>query len=510
MADQSFVIYRKYRPQSFSELIGQEHIIETLRNSIIHGKIAHAYLFSGPRGCGKTSIARILSKSANCAGRGDSPEPCNKCQNCSEFNSGRSLDLIEIDAASNRGIDEIKNLRENVRFGPTSGKYKVYLIDEAHMLTPPAFNAFLKTLEEPPAHAVFILATTEASRIPATIISRTQRFDFKRLPTNLLASRLKFICESEKIKVDPEALLLIASEADGSSRDAESMLGQILATGEKNISLESSEEMLGLFSHRKVSDLVDLAISGERAQALHWLQKNIEAGSDMGQLLKSINHYLRKLVMVGMSPELAKSVKQQISEKDFEMLKGQAGKKSPSELSVWLKTFSEAKKNLDHYPLPQMAVEIALINLITEKADSDSRPNLADIETFKNPLPTGDLPKRDKSETLNPKQILNPNIQNPNSESQATSYKLQDSSVLENIRMNWGKIVDEVRPHNHSFFGCLQGMKPKSATDVTLTLSTKYSFHRDRISEAKNRKIVEDAVEKVTGNCLSITCELEK
>ena len=490
MADQSFVIYRKYRPQRFSELIGQEHIIETLRNSIIHGKIAHAYLFSGPRGCGKTSIARILSKSANCAGRGDSPEPCNKCQNCSEFNSGRSLDLVEIDAASNRGIDEIKNLRENVRFGPTSGKYKVYLIDEAHMLTPPAFNAFLKTLEEPPAHAVFILATTEASRIPATIISRTQRFDFKRLPTNLLASRLKFICESEKIKVDPEALLLIANEADGSSRDAESMLGQILATGEKNISLDIAEEMLGLFSHRKVSDLVDLAISGERAQALHWLQKNMEAGSDVGQLLKSINHYLRKLVMVGMSPELAKSVKQQISEKDFEMLQAQAGKKSPLELAVWLKTFSEAKKNLDHYPLPQMAVEIALINLITEKNDSVSHSNLANIETSKN----------HKSEIPNPKQITNSNIQNSNS----------NSDILENVRMNWDKIANEVRPHNHSLFGCLQGMRPKSATDVTLTISTKYAFHKERMSETKNKKIIEDAVEKVIGRHLSLTCELEK
>ena len=490
MANQSFVIYRKYRPQSFSEVISQEHIIETLRNSIVNGKIAHAYLFSGPRGCGKTSIARILSKSANCAGRGDSPEPCNKCQNCADFNSGRSLDLIEIDAASNRGIDEIKNLRENVRFGPSSGKYKVYLIDEAHMLTPPAFNAFLKTLEEPPAHAVFILATTEASRIPATIISRTQRFDFKRLPTNLLASRLKFICESEKIKVDPEALLLIANEADGSSRDAESMLGQILATGEKNISLETAEEMLGLFSHRKVSDLVNLAISGERAQALHWLQRNMEAGSDVGQLLKSINHYLRKLVMVGMSPELAKSVKQQISEKDFETLQKQAGKKSSVELAGWLKTFSEAKKNLDHYPLPQMAVEIALINLVTEKNDSVSHSNLANIETSKN----------HKSEIPNPKQITNSNIQNSNS----------NSDILENVRMNWDKIANEVRPHNHSLFGCLQGMRPKSATDVTLTISTKYAFHKERMSETKNKKIIEDAVEKVIGRHLSLTCELEK
>jgi DNA polymerase-3 subunit gamma/tau len=525
MSEQTLVIYRKYRPQSFSELIGQEHVIQTLRNSIVLGKIAHAYLFTGPRGCGKTSIARIFSKSANCTGRGDSPEPCNKCQNCVEFNSGKSLDLIEIDAASNRGIDEIKNLRENVRFGPSSGKYKVYLIDEAHMLTKEAFNAFLKTLEEPPAHAVFILATTEANRLPATIISRTQRFDFKRLSVSSLASRLKMICDSEKVKVDAEALVLIANESDGSSRDAEGMLGQILATGEKSISLETAEEMLGLFSHKKVSDLVSLAISGNRAEALHWLQKNIEAGSDVGQLLKSLNHYLRKLVMVGMSPELASGVKAQISEKDFQMLQSQSGKKSPAELAMWLKTFSEAKKNLDHYPLPQMAVEIALINLIDDGKNQISplRPPFAQsygvaqqgFEGQAN-LKSQMFPNKSEIRSMN---LETPIIighsdttgqANSKPELQVTSYKLQDSDVLENIKANWNKIVDETRPHNHSLSGFLQAMKPKSATDATLTISTKYGFHKERMSDAKNKKIIEDVIQNVIGKRLSLTCELEK
>ena len=509
MSEPSLVIYRKYRPKSFSELIGQEHVVQTLRNSISLGRIAHAYLFAGPRGCGKTSIARIFSKSANCAGRGDSPEPCNKCQNCVEFNSGRSLDLIEIDAASNRGIDEIKNLRENVRFGPSSGKYKVYLIDEAHMLTKEAFNAFLKTLEEPPAHAVFILATTEANRLPATIISRTQRFDFKRLPANLLAGRLKFICDREEVKADPEAILLIAGEADGSSRDAEGMLGQILATGEKNITLETAEETLGLFSHKKVGDLVGMAISGERAETLRWLQKNIEAGGDVGQLLKSLNHYLRKLVLVGMSSDLAQNVKRQVSEKDFEILQSQAGKKSPAELADWLKTFSEAKKNLDNYPLPQMAVEIALINLLSEKENLEKKPSLVSNDALKNSNDP-DFIKASPGEQFPISSQTPISKQNPDQKLQVASCEFQDTSILENVRMNWSKIVDEVRPFNHSLSGFLQAMKPKSATDATLTISAKYGFHTERINEMKNKKIIEDAIQKTVGRRLSLNCELER
>lgn len=502
MQDQTLVIYRKYRPKSFSELIGQEHVIQTLKNSIKLGNIAHAYLFSGPRGCGKTSIARIFSKSVNCTGIGVSPEPCNKCENCNDFNLGKSLDLIEIDAASNRGIDEIKSLRDNVRFGPSLGKYKVYLIDEAHMLTKEAFNAFLKTLEEPPAHAVFILATTEANRLPATIISRTQRFDFKRLPVSALASRLKFICDSEKVKVDPETIMLISSEADGSSRDAEGMLGQILATGEKEISIDKTEEILGLFSHKKVSDLVSLAISGERSEALKWLQKNIDSGSDIGQLLKSLNNYLRKLIMVGMSQELSEIVKGQVSEKDFETLKKQSGARTSLELAGWLKTFSEAKKNLDNYPLPQMAVEVALINLIKDNRLDNNEPNLANIESLNS-----------KTQIPNPKQIQNSNASSyakASEDKQKSDQGLQAVDVLENVIENWNKIVDEVRPHNHSLFGFLQAMKPKSATEVTLTISTKYGFHKERISELKNKKIIEDAIQKVVGKKLSITCELEK
>ncbi len=491
------VLYRKYRPQTFSEVVGQEHVVRTLKNSLVENKLAHAYLLAGPRGSGKTTIARLLAKAANCSGRGQSPEPCNKCASCEDVNSGRSLDLIEIDAASNRGIDEIRALRENVRFGPSSGRYKIYLIDEAHMITKDAFNAFLKTLEEPPAHAIFILATTEAHRLLATIISRTQRFDFKRLSPVELAGRLETICKKENVSVEPETLKLIAHEADGAARDAEGMLGQILATGEKKITLAHTEEILGLFSPRKIKALINFVAAQDRAGALNWLHQTVEAGYDVGQLLKALNHYLRKMMMVKLSPELALKVKQELAEEDYATLAAQAQNVNHDFLISLISTLPQVKQGLDHYPLPQMALEVALINLL-----SDKRHETRDMVATQAQNP--------KSETLNPKQTQVSNDQKSKPEIRNPSSETQDSNVLNLIQSKWSEVINEVRPHNHSLSGFLMGMKPQSATADSITLVTKYSFHRDRLSELKNKKIIEDAVEKIAGRRLILSCILEK
>ena len=488
------VLYRKYRPQSFSEIVGQAHVVKTLQNSLAQNKIAHAYLFAGPRGSGKTTIARILAKALGCAERttdSGQSEPCNQCPNCADFNTGRSLDLIEIDAASNRGIDEIRALRENVRFGPSSGKFKVYLVDEAHMITKDAFNAFLKTLEEPPAHAVFILATTEAHRLLPTIISRTQRFDFKRLSVTELTGRLAIIAKKEKIEAEPEALKLMAHEADGSARDAEGLLGQVVATGESKITLEQTEEILGLFSHRKIKDLIDFLLVKNSAGALGWLHKTVNAGYDVNQLLKSLNHYVRKMIMVSVSPDLAHMAKADLATEDYNVLTEQTRKIPVAELASWLNIFSQAKKNFANYPLPQMALEIAFINLLDSKGQTlgkSLRSDLDEEEVKEEKKEIKDIPKE------NPKpQTLNPN-----------------SNVLELIQSKWTDIITEVKPHNHSLSGFLMGIKPKEATSNTLILATKYSFHKDRLSEAKNKKIIEDAVHKVSGVRLILNCVLEK
>ena len=485
---ENLVLYRKYRPQSFSQIVGQQHIVAILKNALTQNKIAHAYLFCGPRGSGKTTIARILSKSSNCSDYKN--DACDKCVSCLEFNSGRSLDLIEIDAASNRGIDEIKNLRENIRFGPTTGKYKVYLIDEAHMLTKEAFNAFLKTLEEPPPYAIFILATTEPHRLPATIISRTQRFDFKRLSMDELSGRINLVADWEKTKVEPEVVRLIATEADGSARDAEGMLGQILATGENPITLEKTEAILGLFSARKVKELVDLIISRNHSDALSWLHKNLSVGYDVGQLLKSFSHYLRKMILVNISPELMAGVKLELGQDQATLLQEQARQTNAHQLAGWIKILGETKQNLDLYPTPGMAVELALISFFPHTVS----PTVAEIR----PIVVSEPKKEIPSVPPYPPQ---------NSVSKNSSPIQVD---LAKMTACWPEVVQAVRPFNHSLSGFIQGMKLQEVSADTLTLATKYTFHKDRLSESKNKKIIEAAVEKITGRKLNLNCVLEK
>src|SRR6267143_974900 len=282
-------LYRKYRSQTFGDLVGQDAASRALQGAIISARVAHAYLFSGSRGTGKTSAARLLAKALNCAGRArDSAEPCNKCQSCVEMTAGSALDLIEIDAASNRGIDEIRDLREKVNLAPALGPFKIYIIDEAHMLTEPAFNALLKTLEEPPPHVVFVLCTTDAQKIPLTVIGRCQQFVFRRHSEDQIVARLTHIANAEKVSVDGEAMQLIARTAQGSMRDAVGLLDQLVPLASEPISLDGARSLLGIADPRLLDSLLDHVLEGRAAEALEELNRVYSAGAELRQVVRGL------------------------------------------------------------------------------------------------------------------------------------------------------------------------------------------------------------------------------
>ena len=294
-------LYRKWRPQGFDSLVGQEAVRTALTNALETGRIAHAYLFAGPRGTGKTSTAKILAKAVNCE-HGPTPNPCNKCQNCVRINDGTSMDVFEIDAASNRGIDEIRDLREKVAFAPVNGRYKVYIIDEVHMLTTEAFNALLKTLEEPPPHVIFILATTEPHKIPATIHSRCQRFDFKRVTDSDIVKRLREVADGSGIAADDDALQLIAVQADGGMRDALSLLDQCGVMAER-VSAETVRSVLGIVGREALRELVKAVGEGNVPKALELLETLLAGGKDVKQIITELAEYLRAVLLYKASPE---------------------------------------------------------------------------------------------------------------------------------------------------------------------------------------------------------------
>ena len=295
-------LYRKYRSQTFADLVGQDAASRALQGAIVSGRVAHAYLFSGSRGTGKTSAARLLAKSLNCTGRPrDSAEPCNRCQSCVEVTAGSALDLIEIDAASNRGIDEIRDLREKVNLAPALGPYKVYIIDEAHMLTEPAFNALLKTLEEPPAHVVFVLCTTDAQKIPLTVIGRCQQFVFRRHSEEQIVSRLTHIAKAEKVHVERDAMELIARTAQGSMRDAVGLLDQLVPLASGPISLDSARSLLGIADPRVLDELLDQVLSGRAAEALTELNRVYAGGAELRQVVRGLMEGCRDRLLAALT-----------------------------------------------------------------------------------------------------------------------------------------------------------------------------------------------------------------
>jgi DNA polymerase-3 subunit gamma/tau len=358
------VLYRKYRPQSFSEIIGQEHVVKTLTNSILGNNISHAYLFCGSRGSGKTTIARLFAKTINCE-KPDGFEPCNKCNSCVEITAGKSIDLVEIDAASHRGIDDIKELREGLKFAPVKSKYKIFIIDECHQLSKDAANALLKTLEEPPNHAIFILATTEAHKMISTIISRCQRFDFKKLQAVEIIKKLEYIAKKEGLKFDKTALPLIALNSRGSFRDAESLLDECMSfAGEKGeLKTEDIKELLGIVEVEQISKFVDLLIEKNAKDAILSINSMTEEGVDMPEFTKTLIFYLRQGLLLKINPDFLNNNSSGFSSEELEKIKSQIAKVSEKEIQKMLELFIEAENKMKYSGIIQLPLELAIIDI---------------------------------------------------------------------------------------------------------------------------------------------------
>ena len=356
------VLYRKYRPQEFKDFTAQTHVIQTLKNEIESGKIAHAYLFSGHRGTGKTTMARLFAKAINCQNR-KGFEPCNECVSCLEISKGSAVDIIEIDAASNRGIDDIRSLRDAIRYRPNLLKYKVVILDEAHQLSKDAANALLKILEEPPEYVVFILATTEAHKMISTISSRCQRFDFYKLTIKEIASKLREIVKKEEVVASDEALELISASSDGSLRDAEGLLDQILNfTQKKEIGVEDIQEMLGLVDLTLMFDFSEFLIEKNIPQAIKYLNENIERGLNIEEFSKSISNFLRKLLILKINKDLINDIVVGETKETKERMVNQSERFNGEELKLILNLLLEAEEKRKFSSIPQLPMELALID----------------------------------------------------------------------------------------------------------------------------------------------------
>jgi DNA polymerase-3 subunit gamma/tau len=363
-------LYRKYRPKEWDEVVGQDHVVTTLKHAIAADRVAHAYLFAGSRGTGKTTLARLLAKSVNCLNPDPTKRPDNECENCKAVNENRFLDLIEIDAASNTSVDDVRALRDKINFSPSQGKYKIYIIDEVHMLSTAAFNALLKTLEEPPPHAIFVLATTEIHKIPATVLSRCQRHEFRRVPVGEIVTQLKMIIKAEKIQADDDALIQIARQSAGGMRDAISLLDQLSSTGDK-ITLALAQTVLGTATSQTVLEIISSVMDHDPAHGLETIHNALDAGADPRSLARQIVEYLRGLMLIQMGNvnqvEATADVKKQ--------MQSHARSFSTGDVLRMMKAFNNAATDLRGGWQPSLSLELALAEVLDAPGEPAPRPS---------------------------------------------------------------------------------------------------------------------------------------
>ncbi len=443
------MFYTKYRPQKFEELFGLEPVTKALTSQLKKNRVGHAYLFYGPRGTGKTTTARLLAKEVGCHG----------------------LDLIEIDAASNRGIDDIRSLREKIGLAPTESAYKVYVIDEAHMLTKEAFNALLKTLEEPPAHAILILCTTEPHKIPETIHSRCQKFEFRRASTADIVSKLKFVVESEEAKVADKDLELIAKNAEGGFRDAETMLEQMIVGG-----LDAAD-VVGLSAGESVGEFIELLLNQQVPESIEFINRTYESGSNLNNFGKTVLEYLRGLLLIksGVGEKLLEA-----PEESYKQMKEHSSRLDPQKLDFMITEFTQVSFQLQNSMIPQLPFELAIVRIVGET----------------------------KSQISNLKSQISNSSNNPHKVSPGDKKYPKDPKQVSGIIGKWDTVLNTVRTYNHSLEALLKSSRPLKIEDGSLILEVFYKFHKERLEEPRNRNILEKVFKEVAGLPIKVRCIL--
>ena len=485
-------MYRIFRPAAFSELVGQEHISTTLKNALKTNRLAHAYLFCGPRGTGKTSSAKILAKAVNCLDLKDG-EPCNKCANCLAINEERFPDVIEIDAATNRGIDEIRELRDKIRFAPASGKKKVYIIDEVHMLTNEAFNALLKTLEEPPEYVLFIMATTEANKVPLTVLSRTQRFDFRQIAPQEMKKRLSYIAGEENLSISDEALSLIVRRAEGGLRDAIGLLDQCAAFGGGEISTEKVLAVIGSIGEENTAALLTAIIQNDYNDLFTQIDELISSGKENATIINELLSYLRQIMLI--------KIKQNnlviLSEDILPRAEAQSRQIALNKLTALLNRLSKARSDLRFTQQGRIILETALLEcaliLNEETATKEER-----------------APKISTTKPMAAKPAAAPTITQPQEKQVDNTPKITldtDNDILK----NWDKVLQELRSESIQIYAFLKEGQAMGLEDGQLVIKfdSKHKFHSNKINQSDNKKIIEKLLERLTQKKvgLKIYCE---
>lgn len=495
-------LYRKFRPTTFDEVKGQDHIVTTLKNQLKAGRIGHAYLFCGTRGTGKTTVAKILARAVNCESPREDGSPCNECETCREILNGTSGNVIEIDAASNNGVDNIREIREEVQYRPTRGRYKVYIIDEVHMLSTGAFNALLKTLEEPPEYVIFILATTEVNKIPVTILSRCQRYNFHRITIDTIASRLQELLQKEGVEAEEKAIRYVAKAADGSMRDALSLLDQCIAfyLGEK-LTYEKVLDVLGTVDTEVFSRLLRRVIDGDASGAIRILNEMVRNGKEMGQLVTDFTWYLRNLMLVQNSDDLEDVL--DVSAENLRQLKEESTMIDSNGLMRYIRILSDLSNQLRFAAQKQILTETALIRLCRPQMDTDLSGVLDRIRQLEKKMESGTFVQAAPAGSAGEAANMPERGTNPETPEKPAAVRAAPED-LRRIRAEWKKIAGMTREPLHAY---LEKAIPKydSAGDSNvLYLSMEDDISRTQVNDESRKEELKAVIRELTGREVEI------